>query len=42
MTLKKTDRVSAEMLEMAPLLSKHDVLTAQDLASIKALCTPSP
>lgn len=42
MTVKKTDRVSAEMLEMALLLSKHDVLSAQDLASIKALCTPPP
>jgi putative transcriptional regulator len=30
------------MLEMALLLSKHDVLSAQDLASIKALCTLPP
>ncbi|WP_090142559.1 DNA-binding transcriptional regulator [Limnohabitans sp. DM1] len=38
----KTDRVSAEMLEMALLLSKHKVLSAQDLGQIKALCSPPP
>ena len=38
----KTDRVSAEMLEMALLLSKHKVLLAPDLGQIKALCSPPP
>jgi putative transcriptional regulator len=42
MAAKKTDRVSAEMLEMALLLSKHGVLSAHDLDRIKALCSPPP
>ena len=42
MTAQKTDRVSAEMLEMALLLSKHDVLSVQDLGQIKALCSTPP
>jgi putative transcriptional regulator len=42
MTTRKTDRVSAEMLEMALLLRKHDVLSAQELRQIKVLCTPPP
>lgn len=42
MTAQKTDRISAEMLEMALLLSKHDVLSARDLGQIKALCLPPP
>ena len=42
MTTHKSDRVSAEMLEMAILLSKHEVLTAHDLKKIKALCSPPP
>lgn len=42
MTAPKNDRVSAEMLEMALLLSKHDVLSAHDLGQIKALCSTPP
>ncbi len=42
MTTRKSDRVSAEMLAMALLLSKHDMLTAQDLSNMKALCSPLP
>lgn len=42
MAAKKTDRISAEMLEMALRLSKHEVLSAHDLERIKALCSPPP
>ena len=42
MAAQKTDRVSAEMLEMALLLSKHDLLSVQDMAKIQALCAPPP
>lgn len=42
MTAKNTDRVSSEMLEMALLLSKHEVLSAQDFSRIKTLCEPPP
>lgn len=42
MATQKTERVSAEMLEMALLLSKHEMLSAQDLGRVKALCTPPP
>jgi putative transcriptional regulator len=42
MTTKKTDRISAEMLEMAHLLRKHELLSAHDLDRIKALCSPPP
>jgi putative transcriptional regulator len=30
------------MLEMARLLGKHQLLSAQDLARVKALCSPPP
>jgi putative transcriptional regulator len=39
---RKTDRISAEMVEMALLLSKHEVLSAHDLDRIKALSSPPP
>lgn len=42
MTNKKTDRVQTEMMEMALLLSKHGVLSVQDLNGISALCSPPP
>ncbi len=42
MTAKKTDRISAEMVEMAVLLNKHEVLSAHDLDRIKALSSPPP
>jgi hypothetical protein len=42
MTAKKTDRVCAEMVEMAQLLNKHDLLCANDLARVKALSSPPP
>ena len=42
MASKKTDRISAEMLEMAHLLRKHELLSARDLDRIKALCAPPP
>jgi putative transcriptional regulator len=42
MTAPKTDRVSAELLEMALLLRKHDVMSVHDLGQIKALCSPPP
>jgi len=42
MTAKKTDRISAEMQEMAVLLNKHEVLCARDLGRIKALSSPPP
>jgi hypothetical protein len=38
---KKTDRISAEMVEMAVLLNKHEMLSAHDLSHIKALSSPS-
>ena len=37
MTAKKTDRISAEMVDMAVLLNKHEVLSAHDLDQVKAL-----
>jgi putative transcriptional regulator len=42
MTAKKTDRISAEMVEMAVLLNKHRVLSAHDMDRIKALSSPPP
>ena len=40
MAARKSDRVSAEMVEMALLLGKHEVLSAHDLERIKALSSP--
>jgi putative transcriptional regulator len=42
MAAKKTDRVSAEMLEMALLLNQKEVLSAHDLNRIKVLCSTPP
>lgn len=42
MAAKKTDRISAEMVEMALLLSKHEVLSAHDPGRVKALSSPPP
>lgn len=42
MAAKRPDRVSVELLEMALLLSKHEVLSAHDLDRLKALCLPPP
>ena len=42
MTAKKTDRVSAELVEMATLLNKHELLSAHDLHRVKALSSPPP
>jgi hypothetical protein len=42
MAARKTDRVSAEMVEMALLLNKHEVLSAHDLDRVKALSSPLP
>ena len=42
MAVNKTDRVSAEMVEMAVLLNKHEVISARSLDRIKALSSPPP
>lgn len=42
MATRKADRISAEMVEMALLLNKHEVLSAHDLGRIKALSSPPP
>ncbi len=42
MTARKSDRIAAEMLEMALLLQEREVLSAHDLDRIKALATPPP
>ena len=42
MTAKKTDRVSTELVEMAALLNKHELMTAHDLGRIKALSSTPP
>jgi putative transcriptional regulator len=42
MTAKITDRVSTELVEMAALLNKHELMTAHDLGRIKALSSPPP
>ena len=39
---KKSDRITSELLETALALSKHNVLSAQELNQIKALCTTPP
>lgn len=39
---KKSDRITSELLETALALSKHNVLSAQELNPIKALCTTPP
>lgn len=39
---KKSDRIASELLETALALSKHNVLSAQELGQIKALCTTPP
>ena len=39
---KKTDRIANELLETALALSKHKLLSAQELSQVKALCTPPP
>ena len=38
----KPDRVASELLETALALSKHNLLSVQDLDTVKALCTPPP
>ncbi len=35
-------RISAEMVEMAVLLNKHEVVSSHELDRIKALSSPSP
>ena len=35
-------RLSAELVEAARLLSKHEVLSAHDLGRVKALASPPP
>lgn len=42
MAAKKTDRISAELAEMALLLNKHELLSAHDLGLIRALSSPPP
>lgn len=42
MATRKTDRISAEMVEMALLLNKHELLCAHDLDRIRALSSPPP
>ena len=42
MTAKKIDRLSAELVEAARLLNKHEVLSAHDLDRVKALSSPPP
>jgi len=37
-----TTRLSAELVEAARLLSKHEVLSANDLCRVKALSSPPP
>ncbi len=39
---KKSDRIASELLETALALSKHNVLSAQELSQVKALCTTTP
>jgi putative transcriptional regulator len=41
-TVKNSERIANELLETALALSKHDVLSVQELAQVKALCTPPP
>ncbi len=42
MTVKKSDRVCAELVEMALRLNKHEVLSAHDVGRVKALASPPP
>ena len=37
-----SDRVLGEMLEMAAELSRHGVLSREDLVQVRALCEPPP
>jgi hypothetical protein len=39
---KKSDRITSELLETALALSKHNVLSAQELNQINALRTTPP
>lgn len=41
-TVSSSDRVAAELLETALSLSKHNLLSVQDLTQIKALCAHPP
>lgn len=36
------DRVASELLETALALSKHGVMSAQELAQVQVLCVPPP
>lgn len=40
--VKKSDRIANELLETALALSKHHVLSVQELNQVKALCTTPP
>jgi hypothetical protein len=42
MAARKTDRVSAEMVEMALLLNKHEVLSAHDTWTVSRHCHRRP
>lgn len=35
-----SDRIANELLETARALSKHRLLSAQELSQVKVLCTP--
>jgi len=37
-----SDRIANELLETARALSKHRLLTAQEVSQVKVLCTPPP
>lgn len=39
---KKSNRCTCELLETALALSKHNVISAQELSQVKALCTTPP
>lgn len=41
-TTKKPDRIAKELLKTGLALSKHNVLSAQELSEVKALCTTPP
>lgn len=41
-TAKNSDRIASEMMEMALALSKHDLLSKDDMSQMKALCEPPP
>lgn len=42
MTAKKNDRISKEMVEMAALWNRHEILSAHDLDRVKALASTPP